>query len=63
MAILPCRARDSTAAPPLRRTVCELGDRRLSFRYIHDHWPTAQRRLLEAGVRLAGELNRLLGAR
>jgi hypothetical protein len=47
----------------LRRAAYELGDRRLSYRYVHDQWPTVQRRLLEAGVRLAGELNRLLGAR
>jgi hypothetical protein len=45
----------------LRDACYQLGDRKLSFRYIHDHWPTVQRRLLQAGVRLAGELNRLLG--
>jgi nuclease S1 len=45
----------------LRRACYELGDHRLAYRYIHDHWPTVQRRLLQAGVRLAGELNRLLG--
>jgi len=28
-------------------------------RYSYDHWPTVQRRVLQAGVRLAGELNRL----
>jgi hypothetical protein len=44
----------------LRRQVYTLGDRRLSFKYIHDQWPTVQRRLLQAGIRLAGELNRLL---
>jgi S1/P1 Nuclease len=44
----------------LRGACYELGDRKLSYRYIHDHWPTVQRRLLQAGVRLAGELNRLL---
>lgn len=46
----------------LRGACYELGDRKLSYRYIHDHWPTVQRRLLQAGVRLAGELNRLLAA-
>jgi nuclease S1 len=46
----------------LRSGCYELGDRKLSYRYIHDHWPTVQDRLLQAGVRLAGELNRLLGA-
>jgi len=45
----------------LRSACYELGDHRLSYRYVHDHWPTVQRRLLEAGLRLAGELNRLLG--
>jgi hypothetical protein len=45
----------------LRSGCYELGDRKLSYRYIHDHWPTVQTRLLQAGVRLAGELNRLLG--
>jgi hypothetical protein len=47
----------------LRDGCYQVGDRRLSFRYVHDHWPTVQRRVLQAGVRLAGELNRLLGAR
>jgi nuclease S1 len=46
----------------LRDACYELGDHKLSFRYVHDHWPTVQRRLLQAGVRLAGELNRLLAA-
>ena len=45
----------------LRAECYELGDHRLGLRYVHDHWPTVQRRLLQAGVRLAGELNRLLG--
>ena len=39
----------------------ELGDRKLSYRYIHDHWPTVLQRLRQAGVRLAGVLNRVLG--
>jgi len=47
----------------LRDRCYEVGDRRLSFRYLHDHWPTVQQRLAQAGVRLAGELNRLLGGR
>jgi nuclease S1 len=46
----------------LRTSCYEIGDRRLSYRYVHDHWPQVQRRLLQAGVRLAGELNRILGA-
>ncbi|HET7291652.1 MAG TPA: S1/P1 nuclease [Vicinamibacteria bacterium] len=53
-------ARESQA---LRGACYELGDRRLSYGYAHEHWPTVARRVLQAGVRLAGELNRLLGAR
>jgi hypothetical protein len=45
----------------LRPACYAIGDRRLSYRYIYDTWPIMQRRLLQAGVRLAGELNRLLG--
>ncbi len=47
----------------LRARCYELGDRRLSYNYLHDQWPVVQQRLLQAGVRLAGELNRLLGGR
>jgi nuclease S1 len=47
----------------LRNACYELGDRKLAFPYVHDHWPVVQRRLLQAGVRLAGELNRLLTSR
>ncbi len=43
----------------LRAAVYALGDRRLGYRYHHDQWPTVQRRLAQAGARLAGELNRL----
>jgi hypothetical protein len=66
----PAQVRDWQAGGPLEwaresqelRSACyQLGDRRLSYRYIHDHWPTVQRRLLQAGVRLASILNRLLG--
>jgi hypothetical protein len=53
----------ATESQELRAACYELGDHKLSFRYVHDHWPTAQRRLLQAGARLAGELNRLLGSR
>jgi hypothetical protein len=42
-------------------SVYEVGDRRLSWRYSFKHWPTVERRLNQAGVRLAGLLNRLLG--
>jgi hypothetical protein len=38
----------------LRPACYAIGDRRLSHGYVHDHWPTMQRRLLQAGVRLAG---------
>jgi hypothetical protein len=66
----PDRVRELQASGPadwaresidLRSGCYEIGDRRLSYRYVHAHWPTVERRLLEAGVRLAGELNRLLG--
>jgi hypothetical protein len=39
-----------------------VGDRRLGWRYHFEHWPTVERRLAQAGVRLAGLLDRLLGA-
>jgi hypothetical protein len=56
--------RDWAAESQQLRGACyELGDRKLSFRYVHDHWPTVQRRVLQAGVRLAGLLNRVLGTR
>jgi hypothetical protein len=38
-----------------------LGDRRLSFRYSFDHWPTVELRIQQAGVRLAALLNGALG--
>ena len=44
----------------LRGAVYAIGDRRLSWRYVHDHWPVVQRRILQAGVRLAATLERLL---
>lgn len=68
----PAEVRDWQKGSPLDwakesqalRTSCyELGDRRLSYRYLHDHWPTVEHRLLQAGIRLAGELDRLLGER
>ncbi len=45
----------------LRDQVYSIGDRRLSFKYVHDQWPVVQRRILQGGLRLAAELNRLLG--
>ena len=50
----------ATESQQLRDACYELGDRRLSFRYLHDRGATVQRRLLQAGIRLAGELNRVL---
>jgi len=44
----------------LREQVYAIGDRRLSYKYVHDQWPTVQQRILQAGIRLAGEINRLL---
>jgi nuclease S1 len=41
--------------------VYTLGDRRLSFRYVFEQWPTVEKRIGQAGVRLAGLLDRLLG--
>jgi hypothetical protein len=52
----------ATESQSLRAACYAMGDRRLSYLYVHDHWPTVQRRLLQAGVRLAAEINRLLGA-
>ena len=46
----------------LRGPVYAVGDRRLSWKYVHDAWPILQRRVLQGGLRLAAELNRLLGA-
>jgi nuclease S1 len=42
--------------------VYTLGDRKLSFRYVFDQWPTVEKRVAQAGVRLAGLLDRILGA-
>ena len=40
-----------------------LGDRRLSYKYLYEHTPVVERRLLQAGIRLAGLLDRALGAK
>jgi hypothetical protein len=50
----------ATESQRLREQVYTLGDRRLSYKYVHDQWPTVQRRILQAGLRLADRLNRLL---
>ena len=39
----------------------ELGDRRLGWRYIFDHWAEVERRIVQGGVRLAGVITRALG--
>ncbi|HEX7182997.1 MAG TPA: S1/P1 nuclease [Thermoanaerobaculia bacterium] len=41
----------------LRNRVYQLGDSKLSYQYAYDHIPVIKRRLLQAGVRLAGLLN------
>jgi nuclease S1 len=38
-----------------------LGDRRLGWKYIFDHWPEVEQRIRQAGARLAGLLDRALG--
>jgi hypothetical protein len=45
----------------LRPDVYKIGRGDLSWDYVRDHWPTVERRLLRAGIRLAGLLNHLLG--
>lgn len=46
----------------LRAAAYELPeDKMLSYRYMFDHWDTVQLRLTQAGVRLAGILNKLYG--
>lgn len=40
-----------------------LGDRRLSWKYLSDHWAEVERRIAQGGVRLAGILDRALGRR
>jgi hypothetical protein len=44
----------------LRAAVYAIGDRRLSWKYVRDQWPVVERRILQAGVRLAATLERLL---
>lgn len=46
----------------LRDQVYDLGDRRLGYRYAYRNVPVVERRLLQAGVRLAGLLESLLTA-
>ncbi|MET0555170.1 MAG: S1/P1 nuclease [Vicinamibacteria bacterium] len=44
----------------LRAGAYAIGDRRLSWKYLHDQWPVVQRRILQAGVRLSATIERLL---
>lgn len=46
----------------LRAGVYEMGDRKLSYRYVFDHLPTVKKRLQQAGFRLAMVLERALGS-
>ena len=68
---LPDQARNWQSTTPLAwadesRAASEpgyvLGDRRLSWKYLYEQTPAVERRLLQAGIRLAGLLDRVLGA-
>lgn len=43
----------------LRERVYDFGDHRLGYGYAHENVPIVERRLLQAGIRLAGLLNEL----
>ena len=43
----------------VRARVYEIGDRKLGYLYAYQHGPLVKRRLLQAGIRLAGVLNAL----
>lgn len=45
----------------LRDQVYDLGDRRLGYEYMFHNMPIVERRLLQAGIRLAGLFNSVLG--
>lgn len=45
----------------LRTDVYAIGDGSLGYGYSYKHWSTVSRRLLQAGVRLAGVLNEIYG--
>ena len=45
----------------LRERAYAIGDRRLSWRYVFEFWPSVELRIEQAGVRLAGILDRALG--
>lgn len=46
----------------LRDQVYDLGDRRLGWKYLYERTPVVERRLLQAGIRLAGLLEAIFGA-
>jgi hypothetical protein len=45
----------------LRRDVYDYGDGKLGYRYSYENFPMVTRRLLQAGIRLAGLLNEIYG--
>ena len=51
-------ARESHA---LRPGIYDIGDGDISWDYLEAHWATVEKRILQAGIRLAGLLNELLG--
>ena len=51
----------STSPGALLDEVYDLGDRRLGWDYAYRATPIVEHRLVQAGVRLAGLLDRLLG--
>ncbi|HRW99129.1 MAG TPA: S1/P1 nuclease [Cyclobacteriaceae bacterium] len=51
-------ARESMA---LRKRVYDIGDGQLGYDYTYQHLQTVERRLMEAGIRLAGILNSIYG--
>ena len=52
--------RESKAA---RDRIYKIGDGTLGYQYVFDHMPLIKRRLLQAGVRLAGLLDSIFGQR
>ncbi len=46
----------------LRESVYAIGDGQLEYDYVYAHLPVVKRRLLQAGVRLAGVLNSIFAA-
>jgi hypothetical protein len=44
-----------------RKQVYEIGEGNLGYKYTYYNFPTVRKRLVEAGVRLAGILNQIYG--